>query len=150
MNIALNLPTYRFKIKQGEQIFDRIRKKYVALTPEEWVRQHVVEFLIREKACPSGLLGVEVSLPYWGMRQRADIVVFNKQAKPLLIVECKAATVKLTNKTFEQIARYTIGQDIDYLIVTNGLKHYCLQKQNGKYEFLDEIPNYDSMLNADF
>ena len=141
----LNFPTYDFKLNHAgkkTQIFDVIRKKYVVLTPEEWVRQHLVMFLVREKKYPASLIAVEISLNRGSKKQRADIVAYSNSGKPFLIAECKAPEVKITQETFFQIARYNAPLKMDYLFVTNGINHYCckMDYQNGEHKFLEEIP----------
>lgn len=147
--VDLNLPVFDYKIKQGtneESIFDPVRNKYVKLTPEEWVRQHIIHYLLGHKAVPIGLTAVEKQFTYNKIRQRADIVVFNKLAKPSLIVECKAPSVQITQETFEQIARYNIPLRVDYLMVSNGIDHfYCkMDYENWSYQFLHDLPDYEN------
>ncbi|MCF8235760.1 MAG: type I restriction enzyme HsdR N-terminal domain-containing protein [Bacteroidales bacterium] len=148
--ISLNLPKYDFKIRrQGKQfeIFDAIRNKYVAMTPEEWVRQNFLQYLIWEKKFPKTLLSIERQLSLYQMSVRPDIVVYNNLGKPRLIVECKAPDVKISQQTFNQIAKYNITLRVDYLIVTNGINHYCcnIDHQKKSYSFLQEIPLYDKL-----
>lgn len=148
--ISLNLPKYDFSIRrQGKQfeIFDAIRNKYVAMTPEEWVRQNFLQYLIREKQFPKTLLSIERQLSLYQMSVRPDIVVYNNQGKPRLIVECKAPDVKISQQTFNQIAKYNITLRVDYLIVTNGMNHYCclIDHQKKTYSFLQEIPEYSKL-----
>ena len=125
----LNLPTYNFKFKSSENktlIFDKLRKKYMVLTPEEWVRQHFVYFLIEEKKYPISLIALEKQLTINNRKKRTDILVFNTAGNPEIIVECKAPSIKITQATFDQIARYNLKLKATYLIVTNGLEHfYC-------------------------
>ncbi len=144
---ALNLPIYKFKIKSNENkyvIFDIIRKKYVSLTPEEWVRQHFIHFLIEEKNYPKSLISIEKKLIINGLTKRTDILVFNNHGLPNIIIECKAPSIKINQNTFDQIAQYNLNLDAKYLIVTNGLEHfYCsMDKINEHYTFLKDIPNY--------
>lgn len=144
---VLNLPTYKFRIKSNENkyvIFDIIRKKYVILSPEEWVRQHFIHYLIEEKKYPISLISVEKKLTIHKLTKRTDILVFNTEGLPHIIIECKAPSVKITQEAFDQIARYNLKLQADYLIVTNGLKHfYCsMDVKNEHYVFLDNIPNY--------
>lgn len=144
---VLNLPTYKFRIKSNKNkyvIFDIIRKKYVILSPEEWVRQHFIHYLIEEKKYPVSLISVEKKLTINNLTKRTDILVFNTEGLPHIIVECKAPSVKITQEVFDQIARYNLKLQADYLIVTNGLKHfYCsMDVKNEQYIFLDNIPNY--------
>ncbi|MCK5028701.1 MAG: type I restriction enzyme HsdR N-terminal domain-containing protein [Bacteroidales bacterium] len=146
----LNLPTYSFNIKLIEQrkyIFDFIRKKFVILTPEEWVRQNFLKYLVNEKKYPASLIFVEKEFKLNNLSKRSDAVVYNKTGSPVLIVECKAASVKIDQKVFDQIARYNMKLKVDYLIVTNGLEHFCckIDYQNQKYLFLKEVPEYENV-----
>lgn len=143
----LNLPPSNFKIKSSENkrlIFDQIRKKYVVITPEEWVRQHYVSYLIKEKNYPISLIALEKQLLVNGLKKRTDILIFNRQGAPEIIVECKAPSVPITQNTFDQIARYNLKLNAKYLIVTNGLNHvYCqMDFENEKYIFLKDFPEY--------
>lgn len=144
---SLNLPDYSslisININEGT-VFDSFRKKSVKLTPEEWVRQNFLLYLVNEKSYPAGLLSVEMGLTLNNLSRRCDIVAFDNIGKPRVIVECKAATVKITQKAFDQIAAYNLKLQVDYLIVTNGLNHYCCKMDytDNSYEFLEEIPNY--------
>ncbi len=147
----LNLPRYNINVKTAQdgsrQIFDRLRGKYVALTPEEWVRQHFVAYLIDCKGYPVGLMANEVALSLNGTSRRSDTVVFDTSACPLVIVEYKAATVKITQKTFDQILRYNMVFKAPYLIVSNGMNHYCcyVDIENRSYKFLHDIPHFDEL-----
>ncbi len=148
--MRLNLPEYPFNVKktaQGVVIFDRLRQRFVALTPEEWVRQHFVEWLISEKDFPAALMGNEVSLTQNGIKRRCDTVVANHNGTPLVIIEYKAPSVTVGQKTFDQIVRYNMVLHAAYLIVSNGLKHYCchIDHNTGSYAFLSEIPTYDKL-----
>jgi hypothetical protein len=143
----LNLPAYQFKLKQdGErtQIFDAIRKKYVVLTPEEWVRQNFLQYLIQDKNFPASLIAVEVGLKYNRLQKRADVLVYDKQGSPLVIVECKAPEVKITQDTFDQIARYNMTFKVKYLVVTNGINHFCclMDYTDNTYKYLEVIPGF--------
>jgi hypothetical protein len=143
----LNLPQYKFKLKSNENktlIFDKVRKKYFVLTPEEWVRQHYVSFLIEEKKYPVSLIAIEKQLTINGLKKRSDILIFNTDGKPEIIVECKAPSVKITQETFDQIARYNLTLKANYLVVTNGLQHiFCkIDTLKESYIFLPEIPDY--------
>ncbi|MFC2109225.1 type I restriction enzyme HsdR N-terminal domain-containing protein [Bacteroidota bacterium] len=145
--IKLNLPFHNFKTKSSENkrlIFGLIRKKYLVLTPEEWVRQHFVAYLISRKEYPISLIAVEKQLEINGLKKRTDILIFNQQGTPEIIVECKAPSIPITQATFDQIARYNLKLNANYLIVTNGLEHfYCkMDFENEKYIFLKDIPNY--------
>jgi hypothetical protein len=143
----LNLPPYQFKMKKdGEriQIFDAIRKKYVVLTPEEWVRQNILQYLIQEKNFPSSLIAVEAGLKYNQLQKRADVLVYDKSGSPFLLVECKAPEVKITQDTFDQIARYNLIFKVKYLVVTNGLNHFCciMDYTDNSYQYLEFIPTF--------
>lgn len=143
----LNLPTYSFKIKSKENIlyiFDILRKKNVVLTPEEWVRQNYIQFLISEKKYPKSLIAIEKQLKINNLIKRTDILIFDKNGLPSIIVECKSPKVKITQDVFDQIAKYNLKLKAKYLIVTNGIKHfYCqMDHQQMKYDFLKEIPDY--------
>jgi type I site-specific restriction endonuclease len=145
--VKLDFPEYKFRLRQTEkstEIFDIIRKKFVALTPEEWVRQHTIHFLKKERQMPFGRMNVEVTLQTLQLSRRADIVVFDNAGKPIAIVECKAPTVKITQDVFDQIARYNMALNASYLIVTNGLIHFCcyIDLEKRQYHFLEEIPIY--------
>ena len=143
----LNFPSFNFRIKSSENktsIFDVIRKKFVILTPEEWVRQHVIHFLIEIKNYPLSLINVEKAIDLNGTIKRYDIVVYKPNGKIQLLVECKAPKVKITQDTFDQIARYNLILKGDYLMVTNGLHHYYCQinYQTENYQFLKDLPKY--------
>ena len=148
MNLPqLNLPIAALKTKLVDgttQVFDQVRKKYLVLTPEEWVRQHFIHYLNQEKNYPLGLMGVELMVKYNGMQTRADIVLYTTEGKPNMIVECKAPNVKITQDTFYQIARYNLKLRVEFLVVTNGIRHFCCQMDYKKNEinFLEEIPNF--------
>jgi hypothetical protein len=143
----LNLPNYKFKLKSNENkmlIFDNLRKKYMVLTPEEWVRQHFVQFLIEEKKYPVSLIALEKQLTINNRKKRTDILVFNKEGNHDIIVECKAPTIKITQATFDQIARYNLKLQANFLVVTNGIEHFYCKMDFVKetYVFLKEIPDY--------
>jgi len=143
----LNFPSYAFRLKSSENktlIFDIIRKKYVVLTPEEWVRQHVLRFLLEEKNYPASLIAVEKQLKIHTRTKRTDIVVYNTQGTPEVLIECKAPSVKITQDAFDQIARYNLTANSSYLMVTNGLSHFFCQidAENETYVFLKDIPAY--------
>jgi len=126
-------------------IFDNLRKKYLVLTPEEWVRQHFIWFLVDEKKYPTSLIAVEKQLTINTRKKRTDILVFDARGNHNIIVECKAPSVKITQDTFDQIARYNLKLKANYLIVTNGLDHfYCkMDFKNETYIFLKDIPPYN-------
>jgi type I site-specific restriction endonuclease len=143
----LNFPNYQFRFKNSENkvsIFDEIRKKFIILTPEEWVRQHVVRFLLEEKKYPKSLINVEKVLKVNGLRKRYDVVVYNPDGSIFVLVECKAPEIKISQATFDQIARYNMTLKSTFLMVTNGLNHYFCQMdfENEKYSFLENLPNY--------
>ena len=144
---VLNFPTYSFRFKNSENrlwIFDIIRKKFVVLQPEEWVRQHVVHFLIHEKKYPTSLINVEKQLKINGLVKRYDVVVFNNTGSIVVLVECKAPKIPINQKTFDQIARYNSTISAKYLMVTNGLAHYYCKMdiEKEKYQFLADIPEF--------
>jgi hypothetical protein len=143
---SLNLPTYSFKIKSVDRatfIFDAWRKKYIRLTPEEWVRQNFARFLVEERAYPAGRMVMEKSLRYNNMVKRCDILVYGP-SNPLVLVECKAPEVKIEKQVFDQIATYNLAFQVEYLLVSNGLKHYACRVdfEEKKVKFLNDIPEY--------
>lgn len=143
----LNFPTYSFRFKNSENkvaIFDEIRKKFVILTPEEWVRQNVVRFLLEEKKYPKSYINVEKLIKINDLSKRYDIVVFQPNGEIFLLIECKAPEVKISQQTFDQIARYNLVLNAKHLMITNGLNHYFCQMdfENEKYSFLRDLPNY--------
>ena len=148
--MPLNLPEYPLKVKKNGSrlsVFDRLRKRYVALTPEEWVRQHFVEFLIEVKQFPAALMANEVSLTQNGIKRRCDTLVADREGKSLVIVEYKAPEIEITQQVFDQIVRYNMVFRARYLMVSNGMAHYCCQidYENNTYSFLSEIPCYDEL-----
>ena len=147
----LNLPSFDVQIlenKGKKQIFDVIRNKYVALTPEDWVRQHFINYLVNI-GYPASLMAIERMVIVNGLKQRADIVLYNRKGEPALIVECKAPEVTINNDTLAQAARYNIPLNVNYLAVTNGLTHYCirLDKEGFNHEVLKQLPDFD-IINA--
>lgn len=147
--LALNFPKYSFRFKNSENkiaVFDELRKKFVILTPEEWVRQHVVKYLILDKNYPKNHVNVEKQLKLGKLTKRYDAVVYHPNGKIKVVVECKAPHIKITQDVFDQIARYNMILKADYLMLTNGLQHYyCkLDYEQEKYEFLPEIPAYST------
>lgn len=146
----LNLPTYSFKIKseQGQDyIFDPFRRKYVRLTPEEWVRQNFAAYLVNEKAYPSSRIITEKSLSFNKMAKRCDVLAYGSSGQPILMVECKAPEVKLRPEVFDQVAVYNLVFRVAYLVITNGLVHYCskVDFESRKISFLSEIPPYQDI-----
>ncbi|MDA8917151.1 type I restriction enzyme HsdR N-terminal domain-containing protein [Flavobacteriaceae bacterium] len=143
----LNFKRYPFTFKNKENkryIFDIIRKKEILLTPEEWVRQHCLRFLMEEKKYPIGLINVEKKIEIFGKQKRYDIVVYTKTGTVAVLVECKAPKIEINQGVFDQIARYNLSVDSTYLMVTNGLKHvYCqMDYQAQAYHFLQDLPPY--------
>ena len=146
----LQFPSYSFRFKNSENkvaIFDEIRKKFIIITPEEWVRQHVVQFLLQDKKFPKSLINVEKLLKINDLNKRYDVVVYNSDGSIFILVECKAPEIKISQHTFDQIARYNMTLNAEYLMVTNGLNHYfCkMDYESEKYEFLPELPEYQSL-----
>jgi len=146
----LNFPKYSFRFKSSENklsVFDEIRKKFVLLTPEEWVRQHVVQFILQHKNYPKSLTNVEKVIKVNDLVKRYDVVVYNPAGSIFLLVECKAPGVVITQETFNQIARYNLVLKATYLMVTNGLNHYFCKMdfENERYVFLEDLP----MMNRD-
>tara|TARA_B110000305_G_C18963478_1_gene413819 strand:- start:70 stop:549 length:480 start_codon:yes stop_codon:yes gene_type:complete len=143
----LNFKRYPFTFKNKENkryIFDIIRKKEILLTPEEWVRQHCLRFLMEEKKYPIGLINVEKKIEIFGKQKRYDIMVYTKTGNVTVLVECKAPKIEINQDVFDQIARYNLSVDSTYLMVTNGLKHvYCqMDYQAQAYHFLQDLPSY--------
>lgn len=143
----LNFPSYEHRLKKSGNktlIFDTIRKKFVVLQPEEWVRQHCVNYLLNVKKYPISLLNVEKELKINGIKKRYDIVLYNTDGSIFLIVECKAYNISLNQHVFDQIARYNLTLNSKYLMVTNGINHYycTMDYQKKEYKFLKDIPNF--------
>jgi predicted type IV restriction endonuclease len=143
----LDFPDYTFRFKNSENkvaIFDEIRKKFIILTPEEWVRQHVVRYLLEEKNYPKSHVNVEKIIKINGLTKRYDVVVFKPDGTIFLLVECKAPSIVISQQTFDQIARYNMSLSADYMMVTNGLNHYFCQinQEQEKYHFLPDVPQY--------
>ncbi len=148
----LNLPPFEANIKKQNgmvKILDILRQKFVVLTPEEWVRQHFVHFLIEQKGYSKTLMANEVAVTINGMSRRCDTVVYRQEGmKPLMIVEYKRPDVEITQRVFEQICRYNMVLEVEWLVVSNGLKHYCCQVdiKKGGYAFMKDIPSYGEIL----
>lgn len=145
---ALNLPPFQHQLQRRAgkvAIFDIIRRKYVALTPEEWVRQHFVHYLIDQLAYPKSLISVETGLRYNQLARRSDVVVHDRAGAPFMVVECKAASVPLSPQVFEQVAVYSQSLRTRYLTVTNGLDHYCCRMDyaTGTYAFQETLPEFE-------
>ena len=148
----LNLPEYNFNFrvyKNKQQIFDSIRKKYIALTQEEWVRQNFVKWLITEKNYPTGLIAIEKELTLNDLKKRYDIVIYNSKHSPAMLIECKAPKVEITQKVFDQASRYNLSLKVNYLVITNGIIHYCcyIDLEKGTYNFVDQVPDYVNLIN---
>ncbi len=144
---TLNLPAFDYKIKQIEgkpYIFDLLRRKYIRVTPEEWVRQHIVHLLISHYQYPKALIRTEGGLTLNQLQKRTDVLVFDREGKPYLLVECKAPSVPLTQAVFDQIARYNHVHQAPYLVISNGLTHYCcgIDHQTATVSFLDDFPAF--------
>lgn len=148
----LNLPEYSFRIadKGGtEVIFDTVRKKWVRLTPEEWVRQNFVRYLINEGSYPAGLIVIEKSFTYNRLKRRADIVIYNRTGEPVMIIECKSHEIEIIdNEVFDQVTNYNREFSVPYFVVTNGLIHlaFKINQGNNRPEYLDVIPLYEDLL----
>lgn len=144
---ALNLPSFEFRIReqgQRKQIFDSLRKRFVALTPEEWVRQHFIRFLTEVKKYPASLINVERGVKIISGNKRTDIVIHNRQGKPWMIVECKSPYVPVSDNALLQAARYNMALQATFLVLTNGLEHYCCTLQNKQIEFMEDLPEFES------
>jgi len=149
--IQLNFPEYEFIIRrEGNRliIFDPVRKKYVTLTPEEWVRQHVINYLVNDKGFPVSLISAEGNIRLYKTSKRYDVVAFDRNGNPLLIVECKSPDIKLDQNVVDQVIRYNLTLRVNYLIITNGMRHFCLKRDTQKdfYIPLDEIPSYNELI----
>ena len=146
----LNLPPIEAKVKTENgrtKIWDGLRRRYVVLTPEEWVRQHFVGYLIGQKDYSPALMANEVRIELNGMSRRCDTVVYRRDLTPRVIIEYKRPDVKISQRVFAQISRYNLVMQVDYLIVSNGLEHYCCRMNYAQqtYEFLDDIPNFHAL-----
>lgn len=150
MTMELNLPPFELRLRDSggrRQVFDVLRRRYVALTPEEWVRQHFVHFLIDHKGYPKGLLANEVELRVGEKRLRCDTLLYNRAMQPQMIVEYKAPDIAITQRVFDQITAYNLLLHVDYLVVSNGRQHYCCRMDYVRqaYTFLHDIPDYGEM-----
>lgn len=150
----LNLPSASFNIQDRSgkpYVFDLFRKRFVLLTPEEWVRQNFLRFLFEHKGYPSGLIAVEASLKYNRMTRRADAIIYGSSGKPLMIIECKAAHVPISQDVFDQVARYNFPFGVALLVVTNGLQHFCMLRNaaSEKWVLLNEIPAFREINKSD-
>lgn len=148
---GLNLPPVNIKIVERDNkkyIFDTIRKKYLLLTEEEWVRQNFIHYLCNYKDYPPSLIAVEKALKVNDLQKRTDVVIYDRSAQAKMIIECKAPGVKLNQQVFDQAARYNMSLHVDFLLITNGLEHYCCKMDypNHSYFFLEEVPAYNQLL----
>ena len=148
----LNLPPFEANIKKMDgmvKILDVLRRRFVALTPEEWVRQHFVHFLIGHKGYPKGLLANEVELRIGEKKLRCDSLLYNTDLQPQMIIEYKAPHIELTQRVFDQITAYNFLLHVDYLVISNGLQHFCcrMDYENREYSFLRNIPDYKDLYN---
>jgi hypothetical protein len=147
---SLNLPTYEAKIRKnsnGLEIFDPLRRKYIALTPEEWVRQHFINYLINYKNYPASLMANEAGIKLNSLTRRCDTVVYNNQLEPLMIIEYKESKVQITQSVFDQVVRYNTVLKVPYIVVSNGISHYCcrMNYEDQSFEYLTDIPEYQSL-----
>jgi len=144
----LNLPDFEARIRHDrngkQEIFDGFRRKFVRLTPEEWVRQHFLNFLVTQKGYPVSVIVVEASLTYNRLKKRGDILVYGPGGNPCLVVECKSPEVEITQGVFDQVAMYNMSLTVDFLVVTNGLQHYACRIDHHKksFQFLKDVPEY--------
>ena len=146
---TLNLPPYEFKLSSDKtSIFDVIRKKFIVLQPEEWVRQHFVNYLINHLGYPAGLIKVEFGISYNKLSKRPDILAYDRNGKPLLLVECKSYDIKTSKSVFEQVAVYNKVVKAPDVVVTNGLQHFCWSQDeaSSKIDFLDEVPEFLNLI----
>lgn len=148
--LDLNLPPFDIKVKKLDgrlSVFDQLRRKYVALTPEEWVRQHFINFLVTEKGYSPALIANEIQINLNNQKRRCDSVVYNKELQPIVIIEYKAPDVNITQDVFDQIVRYNIVLRVNYLIVSNGINHYCckIDYDTQSFQYLSEIPSYNNL-----
>ncbi len=148
--LELNLPAFDINIKKSGNkltVFDNLRRRFVALTPEEWVRQHFVNYLITEKKYPASLIANEIQINLNNQKKRCDSVIYNRAMQPLVIVEYKSPDTKITQEVFNQIANYNIVLKVEYLIVSNGVNHFCchMDYEQMKFEYLSDIPLYNEL-----
>ncbi len=152
----LNFPDYEFKLqrssdeRQSLKIFDIIRKKYVSLTPEEWVRQHLLHFLVNERKFPQSLVSVEKKLLINNLEKRTDVVIYSSSLQPILLAECKSPKVPLTQAVFDQAARYNMTLKVSYFLITNGIESFIcrIDHDSQSYTFLKEIPSFEEILSS--
>jgi hypothetical protein len=150
----LNLPSYSFSVKHVEEkklIFDKLRRKYVSLTPEEWVRQHFIQYLVDEKKYPVGLISVERGFDLYKTKKRTDILIFNQLGNPWVLVECKAPSVQVNSLWFDQAFAYNLSIKASFIMLTNGMSHFCMKVKPDftGVDFLKEIPAFDKLFITD-
>lgn len=148
--LDLNLPPFDIKVKKVNGklvVFDQLRRKFIALTPEEWVRQHFINYLTTEKGYSYSLIANEIQINLNNQKRRCDSVVYDKDLRPIVIVEYKAPDVNITQDVFDQIVRYNIVLKVKYLIVSNGVNHYCckIDYTTQSFEYLSDIPHYTDL-----
>lgn len=148
--LDLNLPPFDINVKKTDgklTVFDKLRRKFVALTPEEWVRQHFINYLITEKEYSPSLIANEIQINLNNQKRRCDSVIYNRELAPIMIVEYKSPDVEITQDVFDQIVRYNIVLKVKYLIVSNGLRHYCckMNYEMQSFEYLPDIPSYRNL-----
>jgi len=149
LDSGLKYPTFNVKIKhEGKKalVFDEVRKKWIVLTPEEWVRQHFINYIITAKEFPTSLLSIEKEIELNGTKRRYDAVVFNTAMQPVLLVECKSPDVAITEQTAEQALRYNLVMGVRYLVLTNGLQEIVIDTLENKLKYLPEIPMYKELV----
>ena len=149
MDPALIYPSFNVRLKQENNkphVFDEVRKKWLLLSPEEWVRQHLVNFLVKHKKVPLSLISIEKEINLNATRKRYDVVVYGKDLNPLLLVECKSPEVVIDQSTLEQTLRYNLILGVNYLLMTNGIKDYVIKVENGKGKLLPELPSYAELI----
>ena len=147
---SLNFPKIDFRFQKNDknilQLFDIIRKKFVNITPEEWVRQHVIHFLIEQKQVPASMISVEKQLTLNHTKRRTDLVVFNNSLKPLMIIECKAPEVEINQLTINQALRYNLQLNVPAIFLSNGFQHICIQLEQTGPKILKDVPDYNALL----
>lgn len=144
----LNFGNVTVKLKNSTHIFDSVRKKWLTLTPEEWVRQHLINFLNEEKGYPKSLMAIETGLKVNKLSRRSDLLLAGNSGEKIMLVECKAPSVKITQDVFDQIARYNMTLKVKYLLVSNGLNHYCceIDFETSSIKFLPDIPSFSDCI----
>lgn len=149
--MKLNLPEYRFKTRKNisgkDEIYDDFRKKYLILTPEEWVRQNFINYLVKEKNYPASLIAIEKGIKLHSMQKRFDAVIYDRKGTPTVLIEFKSPDVLINQKVMEQISRYNLTLNVNYLIVSNGMVHYCcfIDRVSGNISFLKNIPDFEEI-----